>query len=104
MSDDHQVHLPPSFVALFVPPGARKPTASRTEVLQRYELCEDLANLLTETAGTMQFQLGITERDVLERCLLGLQSNGPDAIPLVSAEEARWVITRLAELMGWEPF
>ena len=103
MSDDHQVHLPPSFVALFVPPGARKPTATRTEVLQRYELCEDLANLLTETAGTMQFQLGITERDVLERCLLGLQSNGPDASPLVSAEEAHWVITRLAELMGWEP-
>lgn len=103
MSDEHQVHLPDSFLALFIAPGARKPSASRAEVLQRYELCEDLANLLTDTAGTLLFQLGITEHDVLERCHSGLlpSEEGPPAV--VSEAEAHWVITRLAELMGWAP-
>ncbi|QDL56177.1 hypothetical protein [Rhodoferax aquaticus] len=62
-----------------------------------YELCEDLANLLTQTAGTMQFSLGITEHDVLERCQQGLLLE--DSV--VTPTEAQWVICRLAELMQW---
>jgi hypothetical protein len=97
--DDSQIEVPPSFVALFVPPGRIKPTASWREIRERYEYCEDLANLLTETARTQLWQLGVAESDVLERIrqgLLGGQAGVNDA-------EAQWVVRRLAELLDWEP-
>lgn len=97
MSDESQIEIPQSFIALFVEPGRTKPNASREHIAARYELCEDLANLLTETAGSMQFSLGITEADVLQRCQLGLQV--PDSV--VTPLEVPWVICRLAELMQW---
>ncbi len=97
MSEESQIHLPPSFMALFVPPGKVKPSIGQREMAQRYELCEDLANLLTEQAANMQFQLGITEDLVLERCLQGLLTEPV----VVQAPEARWVICRLAELLQW---
>lgn len=97
MSDESQIEIPQSFIALFVEPGRTKPNASREHIAARYELCEDLANLLTQTAGTMQFSLGITERDVLERCQQGLLLE--DSV--VTPNEAQWVICRLAELMQW---
>lgn len=102
MSDDeHQVEVPPSFIALFVPPGRIKPTASREHIRERYEFCEDLANMLTETASTRLWEMGIAERDVLERVGDGLRE-GPIGL---SPEESTWVLRRLAELLGWEdPF
>lgn len=46
MSEDaNQINIPQSFIALFVEPGRQKPSASRAVVAQRYELCEDLANI-----------------------------------------------------------
>lgn len=98
MSDDSQVYLPASFIALFVPPGRIKPTASREHISERHEFCEDLATLLVEHAKATQFDLGIAESDVLERSHLGLLT--PDSP--VSPDEAGWVIRRLAELLGWE--
>ncbi len=53
--------------ALFVPPGRLRPTETREHIAQRYELCEDMAQMLTETAQTKRFELGITEADVLKR-------------------------------------
>jgi hypothetical protein len=53
--------------------------------------------MLTETANNMMFSLGITERDVIERCRLGLV--GENAV--VTEPEADWVIRRLIELMNW---
>ena len=97
MCDDYQIEIPQSFVALFVDPGRSKPNATREAIAGRYELCEDLANMLTETASTMMFSLGITERVVIERCRLGLV--GEHAV--VSEPEADWVIRRLIELMNW---
>ncbi len=97
MSDDHQIDIPPSFIALFVPPGRLRPTAGRAEILSRYELCEDLAAMLTDTARTMLFNLGITEDDVLDRCERGLTTEGA----VVNPTEARWVVRRLAELLDW---
>ena len=97
MSDASQLEIPQSFVALFITAPGRKPSAPRAEVQARYALCEDLATLLTDTAHTMLHQLGITEHDVLERCLRGLR--GEDAV--VNAAEAQWVVTRLAELCNW---
>lgn len=97
MSDESQIEVPRSFIELFIPEGRIKPTASREAIAARYEFCEDLANALTERAGTLLWQLHITEQDVLDRMgqgLLGAESG-------VSPEEAGWILTRLAELLGW---
>ena len=98
MYEEYQIEIPQSFLALFVDPGRSKLNAPREEVAARYELCEDLANMLTDTAGNMMFSLGITERDVIERCRLGL--TGDSAV--VSGPEADWVVRRLIELLGWQ--
>lgn len=98
MHDDNQIHIPESFLALFTTPGRSKPTEPREVVQERYELCEDMANLLTETAANMQFSLGITEADVLQRVLQGLQVEGS----AFTAAEAQWVQSRLAELLNWD--
>jgi hypothetical protein len=97
MSDDFQIEIPPSFLALFVPPGRIKPTASREHIAARYGFCEDLATMLTETAKAMEFRLGISPEDVLERVGRGLLADGSN----VEANEATWVLRRLAELLGW---
>jgi len=97
MSDEYQIEIPQSFMALFVDPGRQKPNASREVVAGRYELCEDMASMLTETAKNMLFSLGITERDVLERVHRGLVGEGA----VVTQPEAVWVVHRLAELLDW---
>lgn len=98
MSDDSsQILIPPSFVALFLPPGRVKPNAPREQIAERYEFCEDLAQLLVEQARTQQFQLGIDESDVLERIGRGLAVEGSPVAP----DEAGWVLRRLAELLDW---
>jgi hypothetical protein len=100
--DENQIEVPASFVALFVPEGRIKPTAPWSEIRERYEYCEDLANMLTETASTQLWQLGVAESDVLARIGQGLQ--GGQAGPAgVSEAEAQWVLRRLAELLGWNP-
>jgi hypothetical protein len=97
MSDeDSQIVVPPSFIALFVPAGRLKPTEPRAVIAARYELCEDLAQMLTEHALTKRFELGVTEGDVLQRIHAGLADGAA-----VSAPEAGWVVHRLAELLGW---
>lgn len=97
MSDEYQIVVPPSFIALYVLPGRIKPSAPRHEIAARYELCEDLAQMLTEQAMDKRWQLSITEDDVLQRMLGGLQSAGS----VVNEAEAVWVVTRLAELLDW---
>jgi len=97
MDEGNQILIPPSFSALYVPPGKIKPTLGASEMAARYELCEDMAQLLTEQAANQQFQLGITEDLALERCLQGLLAT-PE---VVSEAEARWVVCRLAELLNW---
>lgn len=98
MSDgNNQIIIPPSFIALFVEPGRTKPNASREHIYARYDLCEDMANLLTEQASNKLWELGITEADVLERMSQGLHG---EEIGL-SAAEAQWVVRRLAEILGW---
>jgi hypothetical protein len=65
--DDSQILGPESFTALFVPPGRLRPTETHEHIAQRHELCEDMAQMLTETAQTKRFELGVTEADVLTR-------------------------------------
>jgi hypothetical protein len=97
MTDEFQIDIPPSFVALYVPVGKIKPTLGQRDMAERYELCEDLANLLTEKAAHLQFSLGITEDLVLQQCEAGLIT----APAVVTPPEARWVVCRLAELLQW---
>lgn len=99
MSEDSQIVVPPSFIALFVPPGRIRPAAPREHIAERYELCEDLAQMLTEQARARLFELGVAEHDVLERIARGLQGDGA----IVSDAEAGWVVRRLAELLDWPP-
>jgi hypothetical protein len=95
--DDNQIVVPPSFIALFVPPGRIRPIASREHIAQRYELCEDMAQMLTQTAQARHLDLGVTESDVLERIRRGLIQAGS----VLSPEEGHWVVRRLAELLDW---
>jgi len=97
MTDENQTVVPPAFIALFVPSGRVKPTLPREEIAARHEFCDDLAAVLTEHARTQQWQLGVTEGDVLERMHIAL-CNGEAG---VSAAEAGWVVGRLAEMLDW---
>jgi hypothetical protein len=103
MNEDSQIVVPEAFVALFQSPedhGPRhhtKPTAPRELIAERHELCEDLAQMLTETARGKLFELGVDESDVLDRIRQGLQAEGGPVSPV----EAGWVTGRLAELLGW---
>lgn len=97
MDDPNQIEVPPSFAALFTSPSGRL-TEPMSAVRERYELCEDLAQLLTEQASTLQFKTGAPEVELLKTIRLGLsEAEGP-----VTPTEARWVVTRLAELLNWE--
>lgn len=97
MYDDNQTALPPSFIELFMLPGAVKPRETREFIGSRYDLCEDMAQALTEHASAKLFELGVTEQDVLERMHRGLMQN-PSAF---TPPEAGWIIRRLSELLGW---
>ncbi|MBU6442181.1 MAG: ATPase with chaperone activity [Betaproteobacteria bacterium] len=99
MDEESQIQVPPSFIALFVEPGRIKPRASRAYITERYEYCEDLAQLLAQRATEIRADLGITAADVLERMGRGLS----EAAAGVDPAEARWVATRLAEILGWAP-
>jgi hypothetical protein len=98
VSEGCQLEIPDSFTALYVQRPYGRLRAPRAEILERYQLCEDLAQLVTETAFTMLHQLGITEVQVLERCYRGML--GDSAI--VRPQEAQWVVQRLAELCNWD--
>jgi hypothetical protein len=92
-----QEQLPEAFVALYRPQGRGRPTRLPAEIAERHDWCETLAQVLSETARTQRWELGITEDDTLRRLHAGLQQ--PAAA--VDALEAAWVLQRVAELLGW---
>ena len=98
MDDPNQIEVPPSFTALFTTPSGHRLTQPMPVVRQRYELCEDLAQMLVDQAATAAFKSGAPERDVLRTMRAGLQGEGSPVQPA----EAAWVVQRLAELLGWE--
>ena len=97
MSPENQLLIPERFSALYIPPGRHKPSLPWAELAQRHELCEDLAQMLTEQAANQFATHRLEASQILERCLAGLHAS-PE---LVSDVEARWVICRLAELLQW---
>jgi hypothetical protein len=97
MNDENQVLIPRSFIELYLPPGKTRPTEARAFIAARYDLCEDMAQMLTEHARATLFDLGVTENIVLDRVHRGLLADNS----VVGADEARWVTRRLAEILGW---
>lgn len=93
----NQIEVPPSFTALFAAPGGQRLIEPVKVVRERYELCEDMAQMLTEQAATAQFKTGAGEHEVLAGMRHALsQGDGP-----LQPREAQWVVTRVAELLGW---
>ncbi len=99
--DDSQIHIPDSFIHLFVKPHQPVPRHRAGEIAQRFEICDDMAASLVPRAQELQFKLGITEADVIDKLLESLMplTQGPDAV--LSEAEARWVVCHLAEQLGW---
>jgi hypothetical protein len=97
MEDCNQIEVPPSFTALFTAPGGHRLTEPMSFVRERYELCEDLAQALTEQAAAVQFRTGEPEAVVLRKMESTLSAEGSALQP----PEAQWVVRRLAELLGW---
>lgn len=97
MPDDNQILIPPSFIALFIAPGRQRPSEPRDVIAARHELCEDMAQMLTEHPAIQHADLGARRADVLGRMHQGLLAEGAG----FAAAEAGWVIGRLAELLDW---
>ena len=96
MSDESQIQVPDSFVALFVSKPGSKPSEPRELVAQRYELCEDMAQMLSETARIKAMDLGVDEAQVLLRVHEGLLASD-----VLKAGEPLWVVRRIAEVLYW---
>jgi hypothetical protein len=71
MSDEYQIENTLSILALYTDPGRSKPNAPREVVAARYELCDHLADLLTQKSVEMQLGQGLTESGVLSRSYKG---------------------------------
>lgn len=97
MDDPNQIEVPPSFVALFTSPSGHRLLEPMRTVRERYELCEDLAQMLAEQASTTLFKTGLAEAAVLRTMKDGLSGGESPVRP----PEASWVVTRVAEIVGW---
>ena len=97
MTADRQINVPASFVAIYTPEGRARPTPPRQWLEERHDLCEDLAQLLTDKAKDKVWQLGITQDDAVERIELGLPQLALDLSP----PECQWVMTRVREILQW---
>ena len=96
MSDENQILIPPSFEAVHRDARGRL-MLPRDDFRARYELCEDMAQLLVERSQAWLHDQGLSEDLVLARTEAGLCAEGAG----FSDAEATWVVTRLAELLGW---
>jgi hypothetical protein len=98
MDDPNQIEVPPSFVALFTSPSGQRLTQPMRTVRERYELCEDLAQMLADQAATALFKSGGSEREVLQGMRAALSETDSPVQPM----EAAWIVTRLAEILDWQ--
>lgn len=96
MSDEYQIEIPPSFAAVFADARGRL-AVPLAEVRARYDVCEDLAQLLVEQANLLYHTQAPSEEEVLRRIHAGLAAPGS----VVSPGEALWIAQRLAELLNW---
>jgi hypothetical protein len=97
VDDANQIEVPASFLALFTSPAGHRLTQPMRAVRARYELCEDLAQMLCDQAAAAQFKSGAGQGEVLAGMQRALSASDAGLQP----GEATWVVTRLAELLGW---
>ena len=97
MDDTSQIQPPESFANLFRSRAGILKTPI-TEIVARYELCEDLACHLVEQAQTVYHSGNASEEGVLLGFHTAISAEGA----AVTAKEASWVIQRLAELLEWK--
>jgi hypothetical protein len=97
MYDDNQILIPHSFIALFIAPGTSRPNQPRAWIAQRYELCEDLAQMLGDHAQESLAEADGGRPEVIERVRQVLQADAS----VVDDREAGWVLQRWAELLDW---
>ena len=90
--------MPPSFVNLYVAPGGHRLLRPANVVRERYGLCEDMAQMLTERAAAESFKADGSEGEVLKQMSQALSAPGST----LSIAEAEWVVARLAELLSWK--
>lgn len=97
-----QIEVPPSFLALFVPGGnlgLRQPSRAQAgEILARYELCEDLAQLLGEQGRAQVLAQALHATDVQSSMAAVLAGMGEIDL---SAPQRAWVLTRAEEVGRW---
>jgi hypothetical protein len=98
MTDEYQIDIPPSFLALYADAQRRRLREPIATVRARYEVCEDLATALVEHARVLAHVEVPSEDEVLQRIHAGLRVPASG----VSSDEARWIVLRLAELLGWQ--
>ena len=96
MYDDNQILIPESFMALYRQPGRSKPTETYRTILDSYELCEDMANMLVGHASTKMWELGVEKQDVVQRIHQSLQGGEAG----LNEAQTQWVMLRLSELIG----
>jgi hypothetical protein len=102
MPIDNQIEIPPSFIALYLVLGRDRPNATHEVILARYELCEDMACMLTEHAQKLAFDEDM-EQKVLRQCHEALLTNSSADPTNLNEQESLWVMHRLAELLDWAP-
>ena len=97
MYDHNQTLIPESFLALHVRHG--RPLLERREMEARYEYAESLAEQIAVVVASVPAEdaadQGDALRSVRESLLAELLSD--------REAEASWVVTRVAEICGWEP-
>ncbi len=99
MNEHSQILLPEAFADIYRSrPGSARLVLPLAEVAARHELCEDLAQALTEHARALLVGAHLAEDEVLRLGFAGLRAEGAG----VSGAEALWVVRRLAELLDWE--
>ncbi|UUX95597.1 hypothetical protein [Aquabacterium sp. J223] len=94
--DERQASVPEAFAALYRDPRGRLTLPVRA-LDERHELCEDLAQHLVASAQGLHHDTGLPREEVLQRITAGLAQ--PDSG--LSADEARWTVGRLGELLRW---
>lgn len=94
---DTQLLIPASFTDLLFPPRPTQRSVNWAAAAQRYELCEDMAQLLCEQAPLIQHKQVLETDQVLTRMLQSLLEEEAR----LEESEALWVVCRLAELLQW---
>ncbi len=72
------------------------PGATPSEVAKAYEACEDFAQQMVPYCERKMTELHLPHEEVLAKLLRGIEQK-----KWVSPAQARWVVARTQQLLGW---